>query len=88
MMDTYTPTNARKNFYSIIKDVNLQKKPVIIDSADGNDKKSAVIISKQDWESIEETLYLIQTGTMEKVQEREKDDSGFTNIDDIDWDEL
>lgn len=88
MIETYTPTNARKNLYSIIKDVNLQKKPIMIDAADGNNKKSAVIIGKQDWESIEETLHLIQTGTMEKVQKREKDNSGFTDIDDIDWDEL
>lgn len=88
MIETYTPTNARKNLYSIIEEVNNQKKPVIIKSADGNVKKSAVIISKEDWESIEETLHLIQTGTLEKVQKREEDNSGFTNVDDIDWDEL
>lgn len=88
MIETYTPTNARKNLYSIIKTVNEQKKPVMIDAADGNEKKSAVVVGKQDWESIEETLYLIQTGVMEKVQQRENDKSGFTDIDDIDWDEL
>ena len=43
---TNTPTNARKNFYSIIKDANDQKRPVMIGAADGNEKKSAVIISK------------------------------------------
>lgn len=88
MIETYTPTNARKNLYSIIKTVNEQKKPVMIDAADGNEKKSAVVVGKQDWESIEETLYLVQTGTMEEVQQRENDKSGFTDIDDIDWDEL
>lgn len=88
MIETYTPTSARKNLYSIIKNVNEQRKPVMIDAADGNEEKSAVVIGKQDWESIEETLYLIQTGTMEKVQQREKDNSGFTDLDDIDWDEL
>lgn len=88
MIETYTPTNARKNLYSIIKDVKRQKKPIMIDSADGNEKKSAVIVSKQDWESIEETLHLIQTGTLAKVQKREEDNSGFTDVDDIDWDEL
>lgn len=88
MIEAYTPTSARKNLYSIIKNVNEQRKPVMIDAADGNEEKSAVVIGKQDWESIEETLYLVQTGTMEKVQQREKDDSGFTDLDDIDWDEL
>lgn len=88
MIEAYTPTSARKNLYSIIKNVNEQRKPVMIDAADGNEEKSAVVIGKQDWESIEETLYLVQTGTMEKVQQREKDNSGFTDLDDIDWDEL
>lgn len=88
MIEAYTPTSARKNLYSIIKNVNEQRKPVMIDAADGNEEKSAVVIGKQDWESIEETLYLVQTGTMEKVQQREKDGSGFTDLDDIDWDEL
>ncbi|WP_283618238.1 type II toxin-antitoxin system Phd/YefM family antitoxin [Ligilactobacillus hohenheimensis] len=88
MIEAYTPTSARKNLYSIIKNVNEQRKPVMIDAADGNEEKSAVVIGKQDWESIEETLYLVQTGTMEKVQQREKDDSGFTDLNDIDWDEL
>ena len=42
------------------------------------------MLNKQDCKSIEETLYLIQTGTMEKVLEREQDNSGFINFDDID----
>lgn len=88
MIEADTPTSARKNLYSIIKNVNEQRKPVMIDAADGNEEKSAVIIGKQDWESIEETLHLVQTGTMEKVQQREKDASGFTDFADIDWDEL
>lgn len=88
MIEAYTPTSARKNLYSIIKNVNEQRKPVMIGAADGNEEKSAVVIGKQDWESIEETLYLVQTGTMEKVQQREKDNSGFTDLNDIDWDEL
>ncbi|MGN4158064.1 prevent-host-death protein, partial [Staphylococcus auricularis] len=31
---------------------------------------------------------LESTGIMDKVREREKDDSGYTNIDDLDWDNL
>ncbi|OTE88232.1 prevent-host-death protein, partial [Escherichia coli] len=41
-----------------------------------------------DWRAIQETLFLEQTGTLEKVRDREKDDSGFTDIDDIDWQAL
>ena len=48
----------------------------------------AVIVNKKDWELIQETLYLFTTGMLDKVLEREKDDSGFTNVDEIDWDTL
>ena len=64
-----SPTEARKDFYQLLKNV-------------------AVIIGLEDWKSIQETIYLESTGTMDKVREREKDSSGTTNIDDIDWDNL
>ncbi len=38
--------------------------------------------------NIEETDYLESSGTMNKVREREQDKSGYTNVDDIDWDKL
>ncbi|WP_125589878.1 type II toxin-antitoxin system Phd/YefM family antitoxin [Companilactobacillus jidongensis] len=87
-MQDYTPTNARKNLYNILKEVNIQKKPVAITPASGDENESAVVISRRDWDAIEETLYLENTGTLTKVRERQKDDSGFTNIDEIDWDNL
>ncbi|GKT03950.1 type II toxin-antitoxin system Phd/YefM family antitoxin [Furfurilactobacillus entadae] len=87
-MENYTPTNARKNFYKILKDVNNQKKPITVMPANGNENDAAVVISKKDWDSIAETLYLEGTGTMDKVRRRMNDDSDFTNVDAIDWDEL
>ena len=47
-----------------------------------------LLIGLEDWRAIQETLFLEQTGTLDKVRDREKDDSGFTNIDDIDWEAL
>lgn len=38
--------------------------------------------------NIKETEYLESTGTINKVREREQDKSGYTNVDDIDWDKL
>ncbi|KRK48384.1 hypothetical protein FC96_GL001484 [Secundilactobacillus kimchicus JCM 15530] len=87
-MENYTPTNARKNFYQILKDINQQNKPVTITPANGNEDEAAIIISKKDWDSIAETLYLENTGTLAKVHKREDDNSGFSNVDDIDWDSL
>lgn len=85
-MNIKTPTNARKEFYELLKQVNDSHEPVIINSS--KSENNAVIISQKDWDSIQETLYLETTGTMDKVREREKDNSGYTNIDDIDWDNL
>ncbi|WP_229718036.1 hypothetical protein [Ligilactobacillus salitolerans] len=41
---------------------------------------------KKDWDSIAETLYLENTGTLAKV--RENDKSSFSNLEEIDWDNL
>lgn len=85
-MNIKTPTNARKEFYELLKQVNESHEPVIISSS--KSENNAVIISQKDWDSIQETLYLETTGTMDKVREREKDNSGYTNVDDLDWDNL
>lgn len=85
MDNVYTPTNARKNFYSLLKKVNDSHVPITISSSK---KEDAVLISKSDWDAIQETMYLENAGVGKVVREREQDDSGFTDIDDIDWDQL
>ena len=83
---TFNPSNARKNFYQLLKDVNKDHKEIqIISEVSGN---NAVLISLENWESIKETSLLEQTGVLDQVRKREKDDSGFTDIDEIDWDNL
>jgi PHD/YefM family antitoxin component YafN of YafNO toxin-antitoxin module len=86
MTSVYTPTSARKNLYSIIKYVNSQQEPVEIVPANGT--AGAVILAADFWHSLQETLYLEQTGILADVKRREADDSGFTDVDDIDWDKL
>lgn len=85
-MNIKSPTNARKEFYELLKQVNDNNEPVFINSS--NTENNAVIIGQKDWNSIQETLYLESTGTLDKVRTREQDQSGQTNIDDIDWDDL
>lgn len=83
---TMNPSTARKNFYQLLKDVNENHTEIeIISDRSGN---NAVLIGLEDWRAIQETLFLEQTGTLEKVRDCEKDDSGFTDIDDIDWQAL
>ncbi len=83
---TVTPSHARKNLYQLLKDVNQNHKEIQIISE--NEENNAVLISLDDWQSIQETLMLEQTGVLDEVRKREKDDSGFTNVDDIDWNKL
>lgn len=73
--DTYTVARARKNFYKLIKEVNRQKKPVAIKIAD--EKTEAVLLSKAEWDSIQETIYLGSVGVIREVRIRKKSGSGF-----------
>ena len=54
-MSTINITNARANLYQLVSDVNVGFNPITIVNNKG---KNAVLISEDDWNSIEETLYL------------------------------
>jgi len=86
MQETYTPTSARKDFYQLLKRVSTEHQPITIQQK--NEDLDAVIISKNDYDALQETLYLASVGTLFKVSQRERDHSGFTDVDDIDWDSL
>ncbi|MGM0183535.1 toxin-antitoxin system, antitoxin component [Enterococcus sp. AZ150] len=80
------PSSARKDFYKLLKDVNENHTEIEIIS--DRSENNAVLIGLDDWRAIQETLFLEQTGTLDAVRTREKDTSGFTDVDDIDWDNL
>ncbi|MBD3755978.1 MAG: type II toxin-antitoxin system Phd/YefM family antitoxin [Gammaproteobacteria bacterium] len=54
-MATLNSTEARSNLYGLIAHVNESHEPVTITGKKGN----AVLISESDWQSINETLYLL-----------------------------
>jgi prevent-host-death family protein len=65
-MSIMTVTQARAQLYKLMESVAESHKPVEITSKHG----SAVLISKEDWESIQETLYLLSIpGMRESIQE-------------------
>jgi len=80
------PSSARKDFYKLLKDVNENHTEIEIISE--RSENNAVLIGLDDWRAIQETLFLEQTGTLYAVRALEKDHSGFTDIDEIDWDNL
>jgi prevent-host-death family protein len=73
-MATINITNARKNLYSIVEEIQNSHEPLVITGKKG----SAVLISEADWAAIQETLYLtsipgmresIASGMKEKLKD-------------------
>jgi prevent-host-death family protein len=70
-MEIFTASKARANLFSLVEQVNKDHLPRIITSRNGD----AVLISKEDWESIQETLYLQSIpGFVESIRETEQAD--------------
>ena len=53
-MTTITATEARKQLYSLLDDVADSHEPIQI----AGRRNSAVLLSEDDWRSVQETLYL------------------------------
>ncbi len=65
-MTTLTATAARKHLYNLVDDVALSHVPVQIVGK----RNSAVLISEDDWRSIQETLFLSSIpGMRESIQQ-------------------
>lgn len=59
-MTTITVTEARKNLYSLVDLTTESHKPIHITTKKGG----AVLVSEEDWSSIQETLYLLSVPGM------------------------
>lgn len=53
-MGSINVTNARKNLYNLVQEVNDTHAPVEITGKDSN----AILVGEEDWRSIQETLFL------------------------------
>ena len=54
-MTAINATAARRNLYQLISEVNENHRPVSITNTRG---KNAVLLSEEDWNAVQETLYL------------------------------
>ncbi|MCM1210674.1 MAG: type II toxin-antitoxin system Phd/YefM family antitoxin [Blautia sp.] len=54
-MSAISVTKARENIYQLLADVNYNSEPVTITNSRG---KNGVLIGEDDWNAIQETLYL------------------------------
>jgi prevent-host-death family protein len=59
-MKLITATEARANLYKLIDEVSMINEPIHISGK----RKNAVLISAEDWGSIQETLYLLSIPNM------------------------
>jgi prevent-host-death family protein len=59
-MPTLTATEARSKLYRLIDETSSSHEPIVIKGKRGN----AVLISEEDWRSVQETLYLLNVPGM------------------------
>ena len=77
-MTTLNATEARANLYSLIDEASSTHKPIRITGKRSN----AVLLSEEDWNAINETLYLVSIpGMRESIQKGMK-----TKLNDCDKD--
>ena len=77
-MEIVSASKARANLFSLVENVNKDHLPRIITSKKGD----AVLLSKDDWESLQETLYLQSVpGLVETIIEAEQADDWVSEED-------
>jgi len=65
-MTSITATEARKRLYSLLDDVAASHEPIEITGR----RSSAVLVSQDDWRSVQETLHLLSVpGMRESILE-------------------
>lgn len=70
-MTAISATKARENLYQLISDVNTSNSAITITNNRG---KNAVILSEDDWNAVQETLYLMSVpGLTESIVEGGKE---------------
>ncbi|MBU2856213.1 type II toxin-antitoxin system Phd/YefM family antitoxin [Acidithiobacillus ferrooxidans] len=77
-MSTLTASEARANLYRLIDQAAESHQPIYI----AGKRTSAVLLSTEDWEAIQETLYLLSVpGMRESIKEGMAEPLGKSNKD-------
>jgi antitoxin YefM len=81
MNQTINCTKARANLYRLIDEVSLSHNQILITGKEHN----AVLVSEEDWASIQESLYLLSIPGMRQsiIEGLNAGDDEFSNK--IDW---
>lgn len=80
-MSAMTTTQARSSLYRLVDEVAQSHQPILITGKNNN----AVLVSESDWESIQETLYLMSVpGMAQSIKEGLLSSVGDCDQD-LDW---
>jgi prevent-host-death family protein len=80
-MKTVTASKARANLYRLIEETSDSSEPVQITGKKGN----AVLVSEQDWQAIQETMYLLSIPGMRESIRRGMETPVEECVEEIDW---
>ena len=82
-MDSINITNARDNLYKLVSQVGSTHIPILIKGKDSE----AILLSADDWRSIEETLYLMRIpGMTDSIKSASAESlDTYTEVDKADW---
>lgn len=61
-MEFVSVSEARKNLYKLVDEVSIKHEPALIKGKRNN----AVLIASEDWEDMQETLYVMQNKQLAK----------------------
>ncbi|QSQ10494.1 Antitoxin RelJ [Koleobacter methoxysyntrophicus] len=83
-MKTMPVTKVRMNIYKIIEQTRKNSEPIQITSRKGN----AILISEEDWNAIQETLYLLSIPNLkESIMDADKTPlDEWKDEEDLGWD--
>lgn len=80
-MHTLTASEARANLYRLLDQASESHQPITISGK----RNSAVLIASEDWESIQETLYLLAVPGMRESIQTGMEESVSSCSKELDW---
>lgn len=80
-MQSLTASEARANLYRLLDQTSESHQPITISGK----RNSAVLISSEDWEAIQETLYLLAVPSMRESIKKGIEEDIDNCSKDLDW---
>ena len=80
-MTTLTASEARASLYRLIDEASESHRPILISGK----RKSAVLVSAEDWQAIQETLYLLSVPGMRESIKKGIAEPLVKSAKELDW---